>query len=56
VYVFSVAQHELGLGPALSNLKSLLLRNGGLKWEVGGEERRPLGTELIQCIGKENTE
>ena len=56
VYVRRVAQRELGLGPALSNINILLLHNRGLKREVGDEEGRPVGTELIQRIGKETTE
>lgn len=56
VYVRRVAQWELGLGPALSNIKILLSHNRGLKREVGDEEGRPVGTELIQRIGKENAE
>lgn len=42
MYVCSVAQQELGLGLAQPNIKSLLLQNRGLKWEVGDEEVRPL--------------
>lgn len=55
-YVRRVAQRELGLGPALPNVKILLLHSRGLKREVGDEEGRPVGTELIQRIGKENAE
>lgn len=47
---------ELGLGPTLSNIKSLLLQDVWLKWEEGDEEGRHDGTEIIQLFGEENTE
>lgn len=56
VYARRVAQQELGLGPALPYIKILLLHSRGLKREVGDEEGRPVGTELIQRVGKETAE